>query len=91
MALYPLHTLFSAADTQKAADGTPLKRELRCNYCPKAWELHQYPAGERQGKWRVVELKLLHDHMLSECDYRSNDDIRSVAQTTSVKADPDTR
>jgi len=70
--------LFSTVDTQRAADGTALQRELRCSYCPKAWKLHQYPAGERQGKWRVVEFKLLCDHMLSEseCNHGS-DDIRS--------------
>jgi hypothetical protein len=85
MATHPLHDIFSTVDTLKAADGTTLRRQLRCDYCPKTWELHQYPTGERQGKWRVVELNQLRLHMLNECSYRSNNDIRRVASATSVR------
>src|SRR5215470_7788641 len=83
MAAHPLHELFSIVDTQKAADDTTPQRLLCCNYCPRTWKLHQYPAGERQGKWRVVEFCQLRLHMLNECDCRSNEGIHSVASATS--------
>ena len=85
MTIHPLHKLFSTADTLKASDGTVLQRELRCKYCPKTWELHRYPSGPRQGKWRVVELNQLRRHLRDECDYSGNDDILSVASATNVR------
>ena len=82
--LHPLHALFSKTDTETAANGTKLQRELRCNYCPQEWELHRYSTGERQGKWRVVDLEQLRDHMLRKCSHGSND-ILSVARAASRK------
>jgi hypothetical protein len=85
MPTHPLHELFRTVDTQKDADSTTLQCLLCCNYCQRTWELHQYPSGERQGKWRVVEFSQLRFHMLNECDYCGNDDIHSVASATSKR------
>ena len=78
MAAHPIHALFTPADIETAADGTVLRHELRCNYCRKPWELHRYPTGKRRGKWRPVDPKLLHEHLLRGCNHNS-DDIRNVA------------
>ena len=82
MAPHPLHALFSAVNTQKAVDGTTLQRERRCNYWPKAWKLHQYSTGERQGEWRAINFNVLCDHMQQKRRH-GNDNILSVAYTSS--------
>ena len=82
MTIHPLHDLFTFVDAEMAADGTTLRREVHCSYCAKAWGLHKYSTGEREGKWRAIDFYVLRNHMLGECTHGS-DDIHSVALAAS--------
>jgi Protein of unknown function (DUF 659) len=82
MTTHPLHALFGLVDTETAADGTALQREMRCCYCAKTWRPHKHSTGERLGKWRAISFGMLREHMLQECNHNS-DDILSVARAAS--------